>query len=975
MYRIIHILTGLFAIILTICNVSLKAQPCQVNPSFDYVQFCDSVEFTNTSTVLSGTVTGYQWDFGDGFTSVLENPTHTFLNEGEFYVNLKVFHSSGCDTTAIDTVYLSIPIAGFWADTVCFGVPTMFHDTSTTLYGIIDMWEWDFGDGTSNIQNPFHPFTTQGLQEDVQLIVSNSLGCYDTTSHDVLVDSLPYVDFSYTPACLDKEMCFYSESVANSDSITNWTWIIDFTTTIEGEDTICWTFSTIGEHYIILTILNSNGCQSSLIDTVIVDYPPMVDFIASEVCFGDTTFFINESDTQGVQIANWLWNFGDPGSGTNTSALYEPTHLFSAEGGFNVQLIAENIHGCLDSIVKPVIVDSIPEAFFTVQDIAVGVETEFFDNSIPHGSPIVSTFWDFGDGTTANNPNPVYHTYLTTGTYDVLFAVCDANNCCDTVIIPINVTGYPFADFSYVPVDLTATFTDESIPVLPSIPIDKWFWDFGDLSVTIDTSSNQNPSYTYPELGYYDVFLEITDINGGIDDTTITIYVGDALRADFKHLSGCTGGFNTFIDKSDTSYLAGIKRWYWDFGDEKDTTYYTKADTIWHSYSQSGLYPVMLIIYDNEFGNPVISDTIIDTVSVYVSPVAKFDSVGVCFGDPTKFIDLSEPNGPAITQWYWEFGDGSYAYNQNPTHLYNSVGTYLVSLRVTNTIGCTDTVSSMAFVNLAPNPYFEILDKHCINSPIRFRPFYDSLSTIVTEWTWYFDFPKTDSLNISHEQYPTHVYGYVDEYRIKLVASASGCEQDTSTRILAYPIPYGEFNYIENYQKVNGRTQFINESIYATKYLWDFGNGNTSTETGPIEVYEEDSTYIVTMIAYNEYGCSDTSVKEIEVYFKGLYLPSAFSPNNPNKDISLFTPKGINIKELLVQVFDLKGNLLWETTKVDQYGRPSESWDGYHEGRLMPSATYVWKAKATFRDGTFWEGTDLYHGDELVRQGTVTIIR
>lgn len=954
--------------------IQVWGQPCPVNPGFSFVQYCDSVVFTDNSTVTSGSITDWLWDFGDGNSSTDQNPTHNYTSDGDYYVSLTVTHSSGCDTTAYDTVYVYHPVADFYADTTCYGNLTHFTDASSTPYGIVDTWMWDFGDGTSTQQNPSHQFTSQGIH-DVEQVVENDLGCTDTIVKQVRVDSLPIAHFIYSAACLGKEVCFYDYSLPKADSIINWIWTIDLTTTIEGEDTICWTFETEGEHIVNLTVVNSNGCFGNKTDTVNVSYSPVAAFTASQACFNDSTEFDNETDDQGVAIQNWFWNFDDPLSGAaNTSTLFEPQHLFSAPGSYDVMLTAENVEGCIDTIVNQVVVDSIPEAEFTYQDAAVGNLVEFFDESVPHGAPILNTFWTFGDGTSASNPNPVYHIYEETGTYEVMLVVTDVNYCRDTVYHDINITGSPMANFSYVSNDVTGIFTDESIPYEVDVPITKWFWNFGDLTSTTDTSSLQNPTYPYPETGYYDVFLRVTDVNGGVSDTTITVYIGKALTAYFEPQDVCYGDSSAFLDYSDTNSFSPIERWYWDFGDGNDLVYFEKQDVVRHYYESTGKFYVTLIVFDNEFGNPIVSDTMMDSIYVYQPPTAKFDSVGVCFGEATQFVDQSQSNGPAIMQWHWDFGDGYESYSQNPLHIYSELGTYQVQLEVTNVIGCTDTTSNYAYVNLAPNPVISYEGTSCVKSPIQFYAVYDSLHTEVTQWNWYFDYPLADSSHMAFEQNPEYTYKIVDLYEVRLEASAYGCDQDTGLMILVYPIPFSEFEIKENFENVQGRVSFYNSSVYALEYLWDFGNGNTSTEVSPIEVYEEDSTFTVTLIAYNEYGCTDTSTQEVDIYFKGLYIPTAFSPNNPNKEISLFSPKGINIDTYSIQVFDHRGNLIWESTEVDEYGRPAESWDGYYQDRLMPQGAYFWKAKAVFRDGTFWDGIN-FQSEQNVTEGTVTLIR
>jgi len=82
----------------------------------------------------------------------------------------------------------------------------------------------------------------------------------------------------------------------------------------------------------------------------------------------------------------------------------------------------------------------------------------------------------------------------------------------------------------------------------------------------------------------------------------------------------------------------------------------------------------------------------------------------------------------------------------------------------------------------------------------------------------------------------------------------------------------------------------------------------------------------------------------------------------------------VNLDKYLIQVFDQRGNLMWESDKIDENGSPVESWDGYYNGFLMPNGVYVWQANATFRDGTIWKGSTL-QSDNPQTYGTVTLVR
>ncbi len=626
-------------------------------------------------------------------------------------------------------------------------------------------------------------------------------------------------------------------------------------------------------------------------------------------------------------------------------------------------------------VTYSVTVDSLPEPIFTFEDVSIGNEAVFHDMSVYHGSPIVDRQWDFGDGNTASNIYPdVPHTYTDTGTYIVCLTVTQFNGCSNTKCDTIRITDRPFADFDYS-FSMTlnqAQFTDVSVAPV-GVGLKDWYWDFGDLTVDDDTSHLQNPFYSYPDTGYYNVYLQVTDSNGGVKDTTKQIYIGSAVIAKFFNNDICFGDSAFFYDQSYSPVEASIQNWHWDFGDGYDTTYYDTLDYISHYYDTTGAYSVSLVITTIYWGD-TIRDTTTNTIYVHHLPIAVFDSVNACKGVQMQFFDLST-SVDTLSSWFWDFGDGTTSTNQDPTHLYADTGIYNVTLTVNTQFGCEDTTTRHCVVSYAPIVTFQVVN-NCLNSPTYFIPDYDSTFTKITSWEWNFGDPISDTANpnTSTDASPSHIYSVISSYNVTMTAASYGCPKTINKSFLVYPIPFSEFELSENYDGVQGKTTFTNESIYAKTYLWDFGNGNTSTIENPIEVYEEDSLYTVTLISYNEYGCSDTSRHEVNVLFKGLYFPSAFSPNNPNEDIRYFEPKGVNLIEYHVYVYDMKGNQVWESDKLDELGSPAEKWGGYYNGILQPEGTYVWKAYGVFRDGTGWTGTTL-QTKEPVTSGTVTLIR
>ncbi|MCD4732323.1 MAG: PKD domain-containing protein, partial [Bacteroidales bacterium] len=860
--------------------------------------------------------------------------------------------------------------AGFSYDNICGDFE--FQNESTVADGELTYF-WDFDDGnTSTDENPIHSYASGGDYE-VFLTVTHESGCTDTYM-DMVSFYNPIAQFDHDVACVETETCFYDESIPNSDSISTWIWNFGNGNSSSSQNP-CIVYTSPGQYIVTLVVVNSDGCFSEpAIDTLNVDYPPEAEFIANPACFHDSSFFINITDTHDIEIAFWQWDFGDPASGANnTSALFEPKHLFTAEGPFDVTLEVENINGCISSIVETILVDSLPDADFSMPDIvAVGVEFTITDLSIAYGSPILTQFWDFGDGQTAINPNPVIHTYTSPGTYEICLYITNFSGCSDSICYTITISALPFADFTYESdITLITNFFDNSNP---DTTIVDWFWDFGDLTVTSDTiSGTPTPTYTYPEEGYYNVFLEVLDSYGGISDTIKTIYVGNALVADYYHQDVCLGDTVIFYDNSYSPLSADIDSWYWNFDDGTDTTYFVQSDSIVHYYDTAGVYYVSFAI-SGFLGSVQVSDTMKYEVTVFQQPIARIDTNGliICLTNAVDFNDSSIVlDNDSITAWFWEFGDGYFDTIQNPSHVYDSIKEYQVILTVNTSHYCSSTDTVIARVTDSPDIDF-VVDHACANAATNFIP--DETNIEITDWLWTFGDQYNPGPDTSTQSHPTWWYSRVGTYTATMNASSFGCVTKREKTFLVYPIPYASFNVTPDFKNVQGRTKFDNTSIYATHYLWDFGNGNTSTVVNPIEVYEKDSTYIITLASYNEYNCTDTATFVLHVFFKGLYFPTAFTPNNPNDEVSKFQPKGVNLAKYLVQVFDMRGNLLWESDKLDESGSPVEGWDGYSNGLLMPQGMYIWKAEGVFRDGSNWKGSELQSGDPQP-YGTITLIR
>jgi gliding motility-associated-like protein len=182
------------------------------------------------------------------------------------------------------------------------------------------------------------------------------------------------------------------------------------------------------------------------------------------------------------------------------------------------------------------------------------------------------------------------------------------------------------------------------------------------------------------------------------------------------------------------------------------------------------------------------------------------------------------------------------------------------------------------------------------------------------------------------------------------------------------------FTITENFSNIIGNILFNNTSTDADSFYWDFGNGQTSTSTNPSVTYETDGTFLILLTAMNKLNCVDTISLKYEMLFKGLFIPNAFAPGATATLGSVFQPAGISLKKYKIEVYDNWGHLMWESSKLDGNGTPTESWDGTYQGTPMPQGTYLWKVHAIFFDDTIWLGSDNGFGKGST-MGTVLLIR
>jgi gliding motility-associated-like protein len=246
--------------------------------AFTFTAACANIpiSFNNTTNPLLPSNT-YTWNFGDGGTSTVQSPIHTFTLGGTYTVTMIATNIAGCPDTVrqVVTVFIA-PVAAFTSSNVCVGAIGVFVDASTVSTGTITTWNWNFGDGgTSTTQNPYYTYTVAGTYS-VTLSVVSSNGCPGTTTQVLTVNPKPKADFSMSanPVFADETVQFTDLSTPTG-SITAWNWLYG-----DGNGTNiqnpAYVYDNNGIYTVQLSIIDNGGCVDTIRKEIMVTLLPML---------------------------------------------------------------------------------------------------------------------------------------------------------------------------------------------------------------------------------------------------------------------------------------------------------------------------------------------------------------------------------------------------------------------------------------------------------------------------------------------------------------------------------------------------------------------------------------------------------------------------------------------------------------------------------------------------------------------------
>ncbi len=846
--------------------------------------------FTDLSTSIGGIIIQYNWDFGDGSTSTLKDPVHTYLTSGVFQVNHSVTTQEGCTKDTMKSVLVTpAPVASFSASgPTCLNSLEYFTDNSTSMSGSIHTWVWNFGDGGSTTiiypasPNVSHLYLSSGSY-NVVLTITTLNGCSSTVMNPVVIQPLPIANFIFSASrCEMSPVQFTDMSQSNGGTpVTQWLW--NFNDPASGafnSSTIpnpVHTFTGTGIYNVLLTITSADGCVNSITKPVTISEQPIAAFSSDTACAGSATQFIDNSVPNATSIISWHWDFGDPVSGTNnTSTLQNPSHIFSSSGNYFVRLTVINSNLCEKDTLKMVPIPPKPVAMFRFTSSCVNTPTQFTDLSTTQNGQIIGWFWDFGDGVgTSNVQNPVY-TYTTAGTFNVKLRVTNSFNCSDSILIPVLSYPLPVAAFTYTSFFCQAgqvAFVDQSQG--NGSPITDRLWIFQPGS----TSTQRDPTYIFPVADTnYLVTLIVTDANGCKDTTIDNVFVKPVFSLAFNYDTVCFKNATQFhaytSTQGDSLYFIQ-----WNFGDPASGVNNTSTlRNPVHVFSSQGSFVVKLKARDSNN----CADSVLRTVIVNPSPNAGYTYVSPPCDSLTSFTDQSSAGSGTIVSWTWDFGDRSPAQtlvppaSGNVTHVFDVPGTYRVALKVTNSNGCIDTISQLVERPSCIAAQFIVNSMlACANTPVTITD-NSSPANQISQWFWTFG-DRLDTIYIKYAHTIRHTYAIAGKYRILLMIRTTVSGQtytDTaSSMVTINPSPEAQFSSdpvcLNRITLFKDQTNNFGEEVGAL--TWDFGDpssgtNNSSSLSDPSHLYHNAGKYEVSLTVVNKLGCKDSTSSHVNVF-------------------------------------------------------------------------------------------------------------
>jgi PKD repeat protein/N-acetylneuraminic acid mutarotase len=864
------------------------------------------VSFTGSNSTDDIGIVSYLWDFKDGSATVTDaDPLHTFNTAGTYEVELTVEDADG--NTSLTTVTINVSNPSSSGDIrINSGGPNITFGPETWIADI-----YFNGGSTFDTTEPIANTDNDALYQTERFTTANTL-VYEIpvpAPGDYNVD-LHFAELYFGAPGFGSDggvgSRVFNITVENGQvQVDNYDIFEEaggaLTAIVEQYQEVN---VTDGFLTITLTKVVENPKISGI--AVFASRPPLVDAGEDQTIvlpMNSASMTGTGTDPDGGPITAYQWT---QENGPNTATL---------SGATTADLTADNlVEGVY--VFRLTLTDDEGDTGF--DDVTITVEAEgtnlpptavaeanplsgqlpllvnFTGSNSTDDMAIVSYFWDFKDGATSTDTNPS-HTFSMAGTYEVELTVTDGGGLTDTTTVTIVVTDGanqpPTALAEAIPLTgappLLVTFTGSNSS--DDVGVVEYFWDFMDGS----TSTEADPTHSFPIQGTYEVSLTVTDAEGLTDTDTITILVTTETTNEppvaivsANPLNGDAPLIVQFTGNASTDDVA-IATYFWDFNDGNTSAMVDPE----HIFNTPGTYEVELTVTDGDGLSDTESITITVTGSGNQAPNAIATGSPLTGSAPLEvaFTGSASTDDGGVVSYAWDFMDGSSSSDADPIHTFTQEGTYNVELTVTDVEGLTDTATVTIIVgeieNQAPIAVAQASPTSG-ESPllVSFTGSNSSDDSDIISYAW--DFMDGNS---STEADPMHTFNADGTYNVELtVTDAEGLTDTAMVSVVvganANQPPQAVISMTTTAGVAPFSVNFVGsdsmDDFGIVSYLWAFGDGTTSTEVDVQKVYDLPGTYIASLTVEDAEGLVNTVIVVITVT-QGSRMNIIFESNPP----------------------------------------------------------------------------------------------
>lgn len=931
----------------------------------DPIYLCPGVTQPIEATVINGTLPytiGWTGDIGPLITPDILNPIFQTTVTGVYHIEFTAVDDRGCTSKAPLTIEVN-PV------NVDFSPPLLevCQFSSVTLEPIASggsseyiLHEWSGTDISklTPINGPNPVLNTDDIGVYVfNYRVTDNQGCSDESTITVTIKEQPIAN-----AGPDETSCLLTHSLSANTwpgatsqwSIISGTGILSISDTFAADATI--TADQTGT-YILNWEVNLNGCIDNDQVEIIFSPTPNPQVIPDFSICGLTAQIEAIPDFAG---GSWLLTSG-PGNAIFNDATQPITTVDVDTPGVYTFTWQEAVGAGCDGYAS-LQVTFMPQAKAIVDPVpALGCSP--YEISFPNNSINAESYsWNLSGGlfSTEENPVQIYENFTSNiRTIEIILEASNSYGCNDTFTFDVQVAPKPTVSAMAIPpygcAPLETSFINNSSGGT------KYLWNFNDGSPVTDQF---DPTHTFNNDNTYivafPVKLYVENDFGCKDSSTtyVTVYPSSPLPLAITPQEGCHPLSVSLISSP------GSVLYNWDYGDGIIESGEFQTSHIFNNTSENEITYLINLDATNPFS---CASTATAQVTVFPSPEAEFLVTPTELQMPDRTVTITNETKGTNWSYTWNFGDGSTSDLRQPgTHTYPESGSYTIELAVTNGQCFDETTQDILIKPMTPViEYGADPTSGCPPLTVMFW----NKTLDATSYLWEFG----DGMMLQ-EQSPTHTYLTSGTYNVKLTATGpGGISIAENLTVEVFEKPFAQFEIIPKVIFIPGeKPVFINYSIGATRYEWDFGDGETSTEFSPSHQYQQPGVFTISLWVINNQGCKDqfTLPEAVKVEQGGeIVFPNAFTPNpsgpsdgrysfgDPRNHIFYpFVQKGI--VEYQLQIFTRWGELIFESNDIEI------GWDGYRNKKLVPQGVYIWRARYKTANGKV-----------EIKAGDITLIR